>query len=268
MNVVYENVLIGSHAINIHNPNILQRTAKDIDYLSIPRKKRKGNIEYIDGSGLLDKYSFSDKIASLDEIYTLKVSHSEWEINGSRNWGKHIRDIHLLKQHDAKLVPELYKIAYKEWENRHGKKRINLNQDKEDFFTSGIKRKYVHDSIHASVAFNENPMFMKILADNSEVQTSKQKFEQLSHQEKTQLCSEEIFVLSLERELIPLEDSGKQINHIDIQKAYDKHLRLLITKLSKGYFPLWMIENFVEIRKPIANFWDIFQKSDKKELVK
>lgn len=268
MSQTYKDVLIGSAAIKEHNPKLLKRTPKDVDYLSIPRKSREGNIEYIDGSGILDKYDFKNPVASLDEIYTLKVSHSEWEINGSRNWGKHIHDIHLLKEHGATLIPELYKIAYKEWENRHGKKHINLNQDKEDFFTSGVKRKYVHDSIHAAVAFNEEPMFMKILADNSEVQTSKQKFEQLTHEEKIQLCSEEIFVLSLERELIPADDDGKTINPIDIQIAYDKQLRMLITRYSKGYFPLWMIENFGEIRKPIADFWDIFQQSDKKELLK
>lgn len=268
MQSIYKDILIGSQAINQHNPAILQRSAKDIDYLSIPRKKRENNTEYIDGSGIIDKYDFQEEIATLDEIYTLKVSHSEWEINGSRNWMKHIKDIHALKQNGARLIPKLYTIAYKEWESRHGKKKINLNKDKEDFFTSGVKRKYVHDSIHAAVAFNDEPMFTKILADNAEVQTSKQKFEQLTHQEKIQLCSEEIFVLSLERDLIPMEEQGKMIQNIDAKQAYDKQIRLLITQYSKGYFPLWMIENFSDIRQPIIDFWKVFQKSDRKELVK
>ena len=85
MSQTYEDVLIGSAAIKEHNPKLLKRTPKDVDYLSIPRKSREGNIEYIDGSGILDKYDFKNPVASLDEIYTLKVSHSEWEINGSRN---------------------------------------------------------------------------------------------------------------------------------------------------------------------------------------
>lgn len=261
----YEKVMIGSSAINHHNQNILNRIAKDVDYLSMEEMKDFSNGDIIRGQGILDKYDFSGEIANLDEIYTLKVSHSFWIIGSEGIWMKHIKDISLLQKHGAVIIPELYSIAYKEWENRHGKKNIDLNKDKDEFFTSGVRRKYVHDSIHASVAFYDQPMFTKILVDNAEVQTSKKKFESLPFEDKIKLVNEECFVLSLERDLIPKETDF--IDKADMYKSYMRQLRLLVTQYSKGYFPQWIIENFQYVYRPPLNYWEKFQNSNKKILI-
>lgn len=255
-----DKVLIGSAAINHYDLSILNREAKDRDYLAM---EKESGIDFINGVGILDKYEFKSEIASLDEIYTIKVSHSPWVISPN-SWQKHLKDIKSLKSNGAHIVQELHDICYSEWEKRKGKKRVNLNQDKEEFFNGNVRRIYDHDSIHASVAFNENPMYMSILADGEEVKTSKKKFFNLTHEEQKQLVREEVMVLSLERDLIP---SKKHIDDSIIFASYVNQLKLLITQYSKGYFPQWIIENYYDVLKPSHNYWESFQNSDKKILL-
>lgn len=257
-----EKVLIGSSAVNFHDESILNRKSKDKDYLAFSVIPGEG-VDTVDGAGILDAYDFKADVASLDEIYSLKVSHSPWVIT-SASWGKHLNDIHALKLAGAKLIQELHDLAYKQWEIRKGKKNVNLNQDKEEFFNGGVRRIYVHDSIHAAVAFNENPLYMKILADNEEVLTSRQKFFALSEVEKKQLVQEEVMVLSLERDLIPSVDP---VDKLALYSSYGKQLKLLITQLSKGYFPRWIIENYFLVAKPPHDYWNVFSESDKKILI-
>ena len=259
-----DKVLIGSAAINYYDPSILNRKSKDNDYLAMERSiiSELGS-DFINGEGILDKYDFKSDIASLDEIYTLKVSHSPWVITPN-SWQKHLKDIKSLKENGAHIVQELHDICYAEWEKRKGKKKVNLNQDKEEFFNGNVRRIYDHDSIHASVAFNDNPMYMRILVDGEEVKTSKQKFFSLTHNEKVQLVREEVMVLSLERDLIP---SKRTINDSIIFSSYVSQLKLLITQYSKGYFPQWIIENYYDVLKPSHNYWESFQASDKKILL-
>lgn len=261
---MHKKVLIGSSAVNHHDKSILKRDSKDKDFLALESVESKASGEdFIAGKGILDTYIFEDSIATVDEVYTLKVSHSPWVID-ERSWGKHIRDIHLMKASGARVVEELYSAAYAQWEIRKGKKNVNLNQDKEEFFGEGVRRVYVHDSIHAAMAFNENPMFMKILADNEEVLTSREKFFALTELEKQQLVREEVMVLSLERDLIPSE---KPVDKMVMYSSYGKQLRLLMTQLSKGYFPRWIIENYFLVAKPSHDYWKAFAESDKKVLI-
>ncbi|WP_440913124.1 DUF7275 domain-containing protein, partial [Enterococcus innesii] len=222
--------------------------------------------DVINGHGIIDmpeRYEFTSEIASLNEIYTLKVSHSPWVIS-ERSWMKHIADIKKLKIHGAKLIPELHDIAYSEWEKRKGAKKVNLNQDKTEFFANNVRRKYDHDSIHSAIAFDKYPMYMSILEDNESVKTSQYKFKNLSEQEKVKLVQEEIMVLSLERDLIP---SSKNIDKTILFASYIKQLRLLITQYSKGWFPQWIIENYYLVAKPPLDYWKKFETSNKKVLL-
>jgi len=266
---MHERILIGSSAVNFFDSSILNRKSKDQDYLSLSKSLSEENQDFndfINGEGIInvpEKYEFTSEIASLDEVYTLKVSHSPWVIS-DKSWMKHISDIKKLKNHGAILIPELHNLAYAEWEKRKGAKNVNLNQDKEEFFTNNIRRTYDHDSIHSSIAFENEPMYMKILADNESVKTSRKKFEKLSDNDKKQLVQEEVMVLSLERDLIP---SSKDINTTVLFSSYLKQLRLLITQYSKGWFPQWIIENYFLVARPPLNYWEKFQISDKKILL-
>lgn len=260
-------VMIGSMAIEKQYGNILNRKPKDIDYLSIDKLKIP-SADIIDGTGIMDQYCFKNDIATINEIYTLKVSHSFWVIkNGS--WEKHIRDIKALQMNGAKLIPELYKIAYKEWEKRHGKKNINLNQDKTEFFNNNVKRIYDHDSIHEAVAFNDSPNFNRILEPGHTVKTSEKLFKKLPQRDKIQLVQEEVMVLSIERDLVPLHIKQPELNigHYLIINSFQKQLKLLITQYSKGWFPLWIVENYYELHAPLFNYWACFNDSNKKILL-
>lgn len=260
-----DKVLIGSSALEKHlGWEALRAAPGDVDYLAMAPVAQA---DTINGAGILDKYPFSDSVASLDELYTLKVSHSFWDL-GNGTWPKHLAHIKLMRHHGAKLIPELYEIAYKEWETRHGKKKVNLDQDKTEFFNNNVPRIYEHDSIHEAIAFNNKPMFNKILADGEEVKTSREKFEKLSHKEKIQLVQEETMVLSLERDLIPgAELRGKNIDHFQIMESFSKQLKLLVTQYSKGWFPLWIVENYYDLRTPLFNYWECFKDSNKKKLL-
>lgn len=256
-----DKILIGSAAINYHDKNILQREAVDEDYLVMNIDEQKDlSKDYVDGTGILDEYDFSSNIASINEVYTLKVSHSPWIITPA-SWQKHIHDIKALKDHGAVLIPKLHNVAYKQWEIRKGKKNVNLNQDKTEFFGSNVRREYDHDSVHASIAFFDEPLYMKILADNSEVKTSYKKFNSLTFDEKKKLVQEETMVLSLERDLIPRKED---ITKMDYYTSYTRQLQLLITQYSKGWFPQWIIENYYDIVRPPLNYWEKFNNSNKK----
>lgn len=258
-------LLIGSRAVKKYYPEVkLRRREKisqsDVDYLVREKPRVSAEAEdFTEAPYILDNYTFGD-VATLDELYTLKISHSEWEF---KDWDKHIADAYAMRQAGASLVPELYAIAYKQWELKKGKKNINLNKDKEEFFTSGVRRKYEHDSVHAAVAYNDDPMYMRILKDDAEVMTSAEKFKNLTEEEKIMLAQEEVMVLSLERDLIP---NGEPMP-FDIHTSYRKQLRLLITRYSKGWFPLWMIQNYHLIATPSVDYWNKFQNSGKKILI-
>lgn len=236
-------ILVGSQALKSYLPEV---EPKDTDYFS-DEKIEEAEVFYHPD---LEKWNWSGDVASLDELYTIKISHSFWSLrNGS--WKKHLSHAMKMKDAGAQLLPELYSILYPIWEESHGKKRANLEADPEDFFNSNITRIYDHDSIHASIAFSESPLFEKILKDGSQVAVSKQKFEDLSREEKINLVFEEIFATALERDEIA--NRGKTY-----KQSYQKHLQKLVTSYSKGWFPLWIALNFEEFKKCPLNYYERF----------
>ena len=197
------------------------------------------------GNGAMDQETY---LANGDFLYTLKVSHAFWALrNGS--WGKHMGDIHWMqKKTDAKFIPEIYEIFYPIWEEKHGKKRANLNVSAEDFFTKTVDRTYDHDSIHESVAYHDRPLFNEILKNGSDVAVSKAKFAALPFEKKLQLVREECYATALERQVIP---SDYKINP---RAAYSWALMKTITSFSKGWFPLFIVLNYSELYKPDVNY--------------
>lgn len=257
-----DQVLIGSSAVEVRSPGLLGRQPRDLDWLA---RKPIPDADFIDGCEILDGYSFREEVATLDEVYTLKVSHSPWVFSGLTNWYKHLIDIRKLSDAGAVLVPDLHRVAYNTWEVRKGKKLVNLNKTREEFFSSEVVRFYDHDSVHAAVAMGSEPAFMKILADGSEVQTDRLKFDELPTVLKEHLVFEETFVLALERELVPMwKHSGEEPSKGDLFEAYARQLRLLTTQYSKGWFPQFIIENFTRLSRPPLDYWVLFQESAKK----
>ena len=173
-------IVVGSSALKEYFPEF--REPKDHDVL----------MDEPDGvfpAGRVDSYQvktfkvadyFDQELPSIDQLYTLKVSHIFWD----NKFDKHLSDIRFLQRKGARLIEPLYEALYKEWELLYGQKKAKLNVSADDFFQSTVKRIYDHDSIHQSVAYYDKPLFNKILKDGQDVMVSKDKFLAMTHQEK------------------------------------------------------------------------------------
>lgn len=141
------------------------------------------------------------KIATPDELYTMKISHGYWDINGS--WDKHAADIVFLQRKGCEFIPELHDILLEIWKDRYKKNPISLDKTAKEFFDDHVKKVYVHDTLHESIAYRDHPWYVDILKDGEEVLVDNAKFWALPEADKLQLLREEFYVIALERVLIP-----------------------------------------------------------------
>lgn len=198
-----------------------------------------------------ERVKSSVRHASPDHLYTIKVSHSFWDIH----WKKTMFDITFFQNKGCKLDEKFYNLLYKEWEIKHGKKKVNLNVENEMFFTSAVKRKYIHDDVHAVMAYYDEPMFVKLKSDQTKAMLDKNLFDKLSFEDKYKTVREECYVTALERFLIPKDFKMNQ------QVAYEQAMKLLITSMTKGWFPKFIVENWKNLRIQDINFVAKFQGS-------
>jgi len=250
-------ILIGSTAMRTHLPD--SREPKDVDYFVTEETEAPTAGEDNFYHPALAAWNWSGPVASLDELYTIKVSHSFWVLkNGS--WDKHMFHMVKMKEAGASLIPELYSILYAIWTEKHGKKKANLELSPDEFFNPHVNRKYEHDSIHASVAYRESgiPLFNEILRDNHQVAIDRSKFEAMDLETKYKLVREEVYATALERRVIPVDFA------IHPKAAYSYALKQTITSYTKGWFPLFIVENFGELRVPDVDYYTVHkQNSDR-----
>jgi len=182
-----------------------------------------------------------------DELFTIKASHAGWELrNGS--WDKHMSDLVALKQAGAKLQEDQFARLYKVWEDVHGKKQLKLQKGKDDFFTDAVVRIYDHDSIHASVAYGDEPMYVQTLKPGSEVDVDMAYIKAMPFDEQIKLFREEVYATALERKVIPSNYT------ISPRKAYAWALRRTITSLTKGWSSKFLILNYDIMRTPDCDY--------------
>lgn len=238
--------LVGSEALGTWLPDV---TPKDVDFFS--DQKVEGADCFYDPR--LEAWDWLDT-ATLDELYTIKISHIFWELkNGS--WNKHQYYLIRMQQAGARFLPDLYDILYPIWEDLHGKKRVNLNAEPEDFFNKNVARIYDHDSIHKAVAYYDRPLYTAILKDGAGVMVDRDKFLNLSATDQLRVAREEVYVTALERQVIP---SGQRVNS---RPAYSWALRKLITSFSKGWFALFVALNMEALRMPEVKYVQKFNEN-------
>jgi hypothetical protein len=150
-------------------------------------------------------------------------------------------DIHFFQKKGCELDEELFGVLHKQWAIIHGPKRAKLSEQNEMFFKKTVERKYVHDSLHEAMKFYDEPMFQKIKIDKSKAAVSRKMFEELSHEDQLKCALEEIYVVALERFLIPADFK------MHPKAARQEALRLLITSMTKGFFPRFMVTNWNEL---------------------
>lgn len=186
------------------------------------------------------------QIARPEELYTMKVSHSFWEIENS--WNKHMYDVLFFQNEKIEFIRELYDILLPIWKDIHARKITNLKQNKENFFKDAVKRTYDHDSIHASIAYYDAPLYERILVPGEEVLTSWDAFDKMDHEDKLMLVREEIYATALERILIPNEYKGSP------GAAYAWALRRTVTSLFKNEWALWLVLHYNELARPDVDY--------------
>jgi hypothetical protein len=127
-------------------------------------------------------------VATLEILKVLKLSSVQMKSLKHSEDIKRLEDIELDTFH-----LDLLKKRISETE-----RRIEL----QEFFTNEVYRLFRHDDLHKWIV-EKSPTFNKIIKENSSVLGSKIKFKNLNREEKLNLISEELFVFSLERNLIP-----------------------------------------------------------------
>jgi len=245
-----QQLIVGSHAL-VHN-GLCLREPQDMDMFT------PNGAELVHEYGaLLDDIwheSFqewipegTDRMATLDELYTIKCSHLGWELNNG-TWHKHAHDVVMLKRAGAKILDPLYANLYKVWEGLHGKKVMNLDQDKSEFFDDAVRRTYDHDSLHESVAYGDRPVYESILKDGASVDVDGKKLWALDHESLVRLFREEICATALERIVIPKNYQTSP------GRAYMWALRRTITSLTKGKSSRFIIDNLEEFSRPDPDY--------------
>lgn len=236
--------LIGSRAMKHHFPDA--REPGDWDWHSEQEidPSHEGDV-FIDER--LGQWPW-EAIAIPAELYTMKISHSFWEINGPQNWTKHAGDIIFMSRKGATFLRPLYDILLPIWKDRYKRHQTNLNQTAGDFFADAVDRKYVHDSVHETIAYGDRPLYESILRNGSEVLVDSDKFWSMDHETQIKLVREEIMATALERILIPNDYHGSPT------AAYAWALRRTATSLFKGEWALFLMLNLDELFKPDCDY--------------
>lgn len=190
--------------------------------------------------GMVEGIPIGVGIASLDELYTLKMSHRY--LKNSPHFRKTRDDIILMRTLGGQVFDHAWLIQREDetYTYRHPK----LNVMKKDFFTGdGVQYVYDHDDIHRAVAhiefdFVPTPAYTLYMRDGEEVKSDKRKF--FAHDESVRLFGvlEEAQVLALERSQIPFR--GK----VEPRRSFDIALQKVCTSITSGWFREYGWENF------------------------
>lgn len=171
----------------------------------------------------------------IDDLYTIKLFLAQWDTNFDAD----IRIIYYLKYRDCKVNHSLYKALCSRFEPLLGTKRVLDSISKQCSFKQHIDRLYLHDELHQHFAHYSEPLYKSILKRPNSIYTSEKKFNSLSYEDKFKCASEEIYSVATERLIIPFGYSVEDAKFIAMKR--------LCIGLSKGYFCIFLLENFFEL---------------------
>lgn len=242
---VGESMIIGSTAMKHWFPN--ERDPVDLDtFCPAPNAPMMDRSQDNFWDDRLLEYQgvnqwYANRFATVDELYTVKVSHSYWEIGNT--WAKHTRDIQFLKANGAKLIPELHDILYPIWEDKHGVKKMHFMQ-KDNFFKDAVTRVYDHDSLHDSVAYGPEAMYIRTLKQEGHTAVDMDYIKGMLFEDQVKLYREEVCATALERIMVPSNYMGSA------GAAYLWALRRTITSLTKGWSARFIVDNYSYFAEP------------------
>lgn len=236
---------------------------------SIVKFRGSGYIEYFIADGVqsletLLRYADFQKwggYAPPEVLYSMKKAHIHYPIK----FQKHIKDFLFLREKlrdEKKISLELDLNSQMDWldelpsftdlhrkctEERLGKvKTPKMKESKEQFFGKSKKyvtSYYVHDDMHRAVALMHegDPVYEKILAEGAEVETDPALWGRLTLQQKIWCVLEEVYVIALERKILPglfLDYGVEHPNEVlsTNKEAFDWALYRVCTTLCDGFF--------------------------------
>lgn len=227
--------VVGSYAANQAIDN-WYRSYSDVDIWateSIPRQK--GIDASVVSQEIFDALE-GINYASLNDLYTIKVSHLPWPIF----FWKHANDALFLKKQGARLNETLYELLKEHWRVIHGTKtQLSLYKNKQEFFDDAVPKKYDHDMLHELVAFPDVPVYTTVLKEGHTVFTDKEKFLALSFDNKVKMMREEMNVIMCERWLLHHHISAR----ITLPQAWRMSVEKTATALTKGIYSEFICEN-------------------------
>jgi hypothetical protein len=254
-------ILVGSSAMHQWNPQMFPKP-KDKDYLGeLPEAPIElGKVDYHQIPGhlyeILQMYSVGGVLRPFG-CYFLKLSHSTFDVR----WEKTARDLikfqsaYPFTRQDPAVWDDHYHVFYKFWSEVHKNKkdRINLNKPNEDFFKDRVTRQYKHDDLHEMMKYGDRPWFEK-LKDNKDLAFIPYKnFLQLPKEQQLEVPREEIYVTALERFIL----TGIETNPV---RAYRSAIKKLVTTMSRGWFPRFIMENLIDLKDPDIDYVETFNQ--------
>lgn len=138
---------------------------------------------------------------------------------------------------------KFYDLRIKENEAKFGKKKISLDMSEKQFFGRSSKIRVMdHDLLHDIVKFYEEPLYKELKVHEDKPLLSKERFySSFSFDDRIKLAQEECLAITFERFYLPKLLEKKQI---DIIECYNDGIRLVVSRLSKGWFSDFIIDHY------------------------
>ncbi len=194
--------------------------------------------------------TLTDKLKFKQNLYfTLKASHASFD---SVQKDKTFFDLYLMDEEGCQIIEPLFYKLHEYWTEKFGEKwRADFTKESSEFFNDAVSRENVHDELHKSCAFYDQPAFKFIQEpDQTTVWVCPDKFKATTEHIRQRVVIEEAETLALERFILPGVMSNKVI-------AYQKMVKALVDRLA----PLWMTIYIVNNIKFFMDFREDYGKS-------
>ena len=174
------------------------------------------------------------------------------------NFEKHIRIYHTLKEewfsktdiHYFSMLRNLTKRTKAIYPDRHP----SLNKNKGEFFDDYVTKIYEHDDIHYATCYYDRPIYESLKNDSTTVWCEKDKWAELSFEDKVKCVQEEAFVIAIERFLLVKKNYPPKF-------AFSNAITKICTNLTSGWFRDFAIENWPTIINCDYNFVERFKNA-------
>lgn len=205
------------------------------------------------------------EVAPLSLMYVIRESH---RYRDSIHFEKNMErlDTYIEKQYKSRVSAPLREILELRETETYTRAPIKLNVPKTKFFSNdGVNYIYDHDTIHQAIAIGEVPAYT--LISQSEVYSSKAKFDALPDSKKDLCVLEEAWVIALERGYLPYRKSKRQPRyHTEgfgfdgdyMQALFKTAMQKICTTLTSGWFREYASLNYSRLVKTKRDYLDDF----------